>query len=625
MANDELKQIFHSEALEAQEQLNELFTKLEKDHSDLKAVDSIFRITHTLKANAEGMGFLGVSEMAHAMEDIFSAIRAGKLALDSEKFDILYRANDKLAELIASIKSGEKIRYVGLKTRLKAVLRDAVTLGESQTDASAQSPQKKPEKSVESSSSKDEIEKNTTDAKSIKELEDRENNKPQNDNLSADSKIKSDEQNPKKDTDNNNAKETKEQEVATITFSDLVQVPVQKLDHLMNLVGELVIERDRLINQSQALDPKYSLDYTRLLRISSELQYSVMNARLVKISTLFQKFHRVVRDAAVLEQKQVNLTLKGTEIEIDRNILQTISDSMIHLLRNAISHGLESPEERKKSGKPEVGSLNVSAFNDKESVAIVVADDGKGIDAQIIKRKAIEKGLLTSELAEKLTEQELVDFIFRAGFSSAEKITSLSGRGVGLDVVRKSIDSIGGKISIQTEVGKGTTFRLVLPSSMAVKSVLLFKLKDIVYAIPLTYTETVITVFKKDIHRVSKGLVSSYLNQTISVVFLTDLFETSNSQALLAIKPTLKSYQELAPDQKCYLIIVSVDSKLIGFVVDDVLQQKDIIEKPLRQPLESSKFFSGASIMGDGSVALVLDVPAVINTVFRAGSIGIND
>jgi two-component system chemotaxis sensor kinase CheA len=226
-----------------------------------------------------------------------------------------------------------------------------------------------------------------------------------------------------------------------ISFSDLVQVPVKKLDNLLNLVSELTIERDRLIAIHAGKLSKN--EYSRLQRISSDLQYSVMDVRLVQVGFLFNKFHRVVRDAAALENKKVALKLEGTDTEIDRNILQIISDSLIHLIRNSVGHGIEIPADRKKVGKAEMGTLVLRASNENDSVIIEIQDDGKGIDHTFIKRKAIEKGLVSKEAASHLSEMECIMFIFEPGFSSADQVTAISGRGVGMDVVKKPLMLLG--------------------------------------------------------------------------------------------------------------------------------------------------------------------------------------
>ena len=253
----------------------------------------------------------------------------------------------------------------------------------------------------------------------------------------------------------------------------MVQVPVEKLDNLLNLVGELIIERDRLITTHEANVSRN--EFNSLKRVSSDLQYSVMDVRLVQVGFLFNKFHRVVRDAASTEKKQVDLVIEGSETEIDRNILQIISDSLIHLIRNAIGHGIESEVDRKGNGKAAIGKLTLSARNESEGVIIDIKDDGKGIDVEKIKKKVAQKGWVESSVLDKMTQEEIISFIFEPGFSTNDAVNSMSGRGVGMDVVKKAIDSVGGNIKVQTEAGKGSVFSLILPSSMAVKSTLLFE------------------------------------------------------------------------------------------------------------------------------------------------------
>lgn len=575
---EEFKDIFYAEALENYEELNRLFTLLEKDHNDRSSIEAIFRITHTLKANAAAMGFDAIAELAHLLEDIFSAIKTGKASITPTLFNELFRANDKLGELITAIRSEESVRYKGMMTKLKVILRK-LDEGKSGNDGGENKPSsppsadKEPELALveEEASAEEEAFANGEVANLLKE--------------------------------------------AKISFSDVVSVPVKKLDQLLNLVGELAIEKDRIMANSAR---KSINEHAGLHRITSDLQYSVMGVRLVQVSVLFHKFHRIVRDVAILEGKEVNLILEGTEIEIDRNVLQTISDSMIHLVRNAVSHGIEPTEVRKAVKKSAQGTLRLRARNEKDHVVIDIIDDGKGIDPKIIGRKAVEKGIISQDQAQKFTEDEIIKLIFEPGFSSVENITEVSGRGVGMDVVKKSIDSIGGKINIQTEVGKGTTFSLSLPSSMAVKSVLLFELNKSEFAIPLSYTESVFSLYKKDIHKVGNGLMATHLDNTISVIFLNDIFGRNKVQDLRGHNSLHWSYEKLTGSEKLSVIVVSADNKLVGFVVDKLMQQKEIIEKPLRPPVESAHFISGATIMGNGNVCLVLDVPSIVDFLFRS-------
>ena len=599
--DEELKQIFYAEALDQFEELNRLFIVLEKNHEDKQAVNAIFRITHTLKANAGGMGFDGIATLSHLLEDIFSELKNGKLALNKEIFDDLFRANDKLGALIDAVTSGEEVRYRGLVTKLKVILSEA--RGEERVHQASRDYVAEKEQQEVGNNNNLELDQEAQRKQAQAEAEEKRQQIQQE--LTAlkakEVEMMEEEDGPAKSND------------PKIAFSDLIQVPVQKLDNLLNLVGELAIEKDRIAANHKGRGSEYA----RLYRVTSDLQYSVMGVRLVQVNVLFQKFHRIVRDVAALENKKVNLVLEGTDIEIDRNILQIISDSLIHLVRNAISHGIETTDERSSSGKPAEGTLTLSASNEKDFVVINVIDDGKGIDAAAIRKKVIAKGLLSERNAQQASDQDIVKFIFEPGFSSAEKVTQISGRGVGMDVVKKALDSIGGKIDLSTKKGKGTTFRLLLPASMAVKNALLFELNNAEFAIPLSFTEAVVSLNKKEVHKVSSGLVSSYLEQNMSVIFLKDIFNLDDIEDLREPQVLHRSFDRTSEDDKLNIIIVKFNERLVGLVVDKLLQQKEIIEKTLSPPVDGAYFISGATILGNGNVCLVLDIPGILNHLFN--------
>ena len=583
MREDELKELFLAEAQEQQEQLNRLFTALEKQPQDQKLIEQIFRITHTLKANAAGLGFQDLAAMAHLLEDIFSAVKVGKVVIDEALFNDLFRANDMQMALIQHIRnsSSEKPRFRGIKTKLEVFLRNLY---------------KKEEPVPEI------ISPETVIIPGIAPVPHQE---------------KSKEEAPEEII----VKEERSKDTVpltdSITFSDSIYIPIKKLDDLMNLVGELLIEKDRIINLGIGQKIAQRNEYTRLQRITSDLQYAVMDVRLVQVSVLFNKFHRIVRDVASTEGKQVHLILEGTDNEIDRNILQIISDSLVHLVRNALSHGIEAEDERIKLGKPARGTLVLSAQNIKEEVLIRVQDDGRGLQIENIRKKAIEKGFMSTEEAAKADEESLIQLIFEAGFSSKSEVTDISGRGVGMDVVRRAVDAIGGKIDVQTVPLQGTTITLTLPSSMAVKGALLFGLGQHTYAVPLSYTSAVTSFYKKDLHRVSQGLVADYLGKTIGIVFLKDLFALRSLQDLQQESVLQQSYEGLPPEQKLDVVLISYNHREIGVVVDKLYQQKEIVEKPLGYFFKNSPFVSGATILGDGQVCLVLDAPFLMNTLFK--------
>ncbi|PBQ34530.1 hypothetical protein CNR22_23020 [Sphingobacteriaceae bacterium] len=585
----EYREIFLAEAQEGYEELNNLFTELEKDIHNKSAVDAIFRITHTLKGNAMGMGFASIAELSHVMEDIFNEVKSTRLKLDSIIFSSLFKANDVLGQLINSLNTGEEIKYKGIKTKLEVILKNVRR--------------------------NDQVNDQVNDQKAT------DNNPAEIISATNDQKINaltsivetSEAKHPVQTESEGEEEENIEQK---IVLSDVVQVPVRKLDALLNIIGELIIEKDTLtaLNIERGYQ---STDLARLHRITSDLQYGIMDVRLVQIGFLFNKFHRILRDVAVIENKKVDLILEGTEIEIDRNILRIMSDSLVHLVRNSVSHGIESPQERVDRGKPETGKVTLRAINEKDTVYIEVHDDGNGIDLAVIKRKAIEKGIISQEYAKIISDDEIMMCLFEPGFSNAEKITEVSGRGVGMDVVRRSVESIGGKITISTQLGKGSVFTLSLPSSMAVKGALLFELNNQTFALALTHTEAVISIERKDIHKISTGLISKYLGKTISIIFLNDLFEMESLQVAIEEGAFHETFDKIKEGQKLDVVIVSYNKHLVGLVVDKLMQQKEIVEKALEKPVQHIHMFSGATILGDGNICLVLDVAGILKNLFK--------
>lgn len=395
-----------------------------------------------------------------------------------------------------------------------------------------------------------------------------------------------------------------------LTLSDLIYIHIKKLDHLLNLVGELIIDRDRILSLSHEIDSDDLRSVSsHLYRITDELQYSVMDARLVNIGTLFNKFPRVVRDISTLEKKQVRLEIKGLDIQIDRNILQIITDSLLHLLRNAVSHGIENERVRLKAGKPSTGTISLSALNDRETVVIRLSDDGRGIDLQQVRKGIVDKGFLSQESAKDLRDTELLSYLFEPGFSLAKEITEVSGRGVGLDVVKNAMDTIGGRIRIESQKGQGTTFILNLPTSIAVKGALLFEVDANFYAIPLLHTDSVVALPISELHEVGDMLVADLQDDTVAVVYLHELLNTDPALMELGNKHRLRGEVQ-------NIIIVSYNNRKVGLIVDKLIRQQDIVVKPLNPPVDKVDIYSGVTLLGTGKVCLVLDVMAIIRYIF---------
>ena len=399
--------------------------------------------------------------------------------------------------------------------------------------------------------------------------------------------------------------ESEEESNKKMELSDLVYIQVKKLDNLLNLVGELVIDRDRVMTLAQELgNPALLATAQHLFRISDDLQYSVMDARLVGVGVLLNKFPRVVRDVASAEGKQVELTLSGQDVQIDRNILQIITDALLHLVRNAVSHGLETTEQRLKAGKSPVGQLVLSALTERDDVLIQVRDDGRGIDTEAVRRKAVDRGLTTATTAATLNEQAVWAFLFEPGFSMAQQVTDISGRGVGLDVVKLALDSLGGQLRVESSMGRGTTFTLVLPTSIAVKGALLVEVEERPYAVPLLHTDTVLSLHPGQISVVGGVFITHFQEQAVPLVPLRQLLHDEGDGPL-----PLATREELVGPQQ--VLVVNYNNRRLGLVVDRFVRQQNIVIKPLSKPLDSIDLFGGVTLLGSGQVCLVLDVPAL--------------
>jgi len=551
--------------MEARENLEELerqFIKLEGNQKNKSAVKEIFRIMHTIKGNAMGLGLDAVADLSHVMEDVMSAIKDGKVELDDKLFQLLFRGNDKLTSLINAIQTGEKVSFLGIKTSLSLHLKKALE------SAEEEAPTKEEESQSEDKDQAQDHEEEVDDKSS------------------------------------------------TISFSDVIQIPVKKMDELMNEVGQLIIERDRLLAMS-ITKPLLHSDLEALKRITSDLQYSIMNSRMVQVGFLFNKFHRVLRDAAAIEGKKVQLELKGTEIEIDRNVLKVMSDSLVHLVRNAVSHGIEEDTDRVKAGKDAVGKITLSATYERDRVIITVADDGAGISAKKIRKSIVDKGLVTASMSEAMKDEEVIQYIFEAGFSNAKTVNELSGRGVGMDVVKRAVESVGGQVRIDTEEGKGTKVSLHVPVSLALKSTMLFEVNSVQYLMALSYTESIVTLSKSAIHKLGGGLTTEYRDEPIMVVFLKDILDLPHLRAISERGVLQRNYELTEEDKELEMLVVHYAGKTTGVIVDKVIQQMEIIEKPLAKPYNQIKLLSGTTILGNGSVSPVIDVAVVTDLVHK--------
>jgi len=395
-----------------------------------------------------------------------------------------------------------------------------------------------------------------------------------------------------------------------------IRVDVRVLDGLMNMVEELVIDRSRIGRVGKMLEGRYPDDglvsdligtSNHIIKVINELHQDIMKVRLVPISLVFNKFPRLVRDIAQKQNKSLDLALLGGETELDRTIIEQISDPLIHLLRNAVDHGIESPAARKAAGKPEKARVTLTAFQEEGHIFIKLEDDGAGIDPEKIKRAAVKKGMLTQEAADRLTENEAINLIFAAGMSTANKVTEVSGRGVGMDIVRTNIERLNGSVGIDTELGKGTTFTIKLPLTLAVFQGLMVSIKSETYIIPLASVVETLGVKAESISNVLREEVMNLRDEIIP---------------LLRLDSVLGLPGHSGPQGKCYVIVVKGDNKRVGIIVDGLMDQQEFVIKPVARHIGDIKGIAGATILGDGQVALILDIPVLIKIAEKSGSAG---
>lgn len=381
-----------------------------------------------------------------------------------------------------------------------------------------------------------------------------------------------------------------------------VRVDIEKLDVLMNLVSELIIAKNGLVSISSddnnnRSESAFNEQIEYLERVTTNLHESVMKVRMVPIESVVNRFPRMIRDLSKKLDKKMELYMTGEDTELDRTVIDEIGDPLMHLLRNSADHGLESAEERRKAGKPEVGSIFLDAYQDGNNVVIEVRDDGAGINIEKVKQKAIEKGTITKEQAETMTDKDVIDLLFRPSFSTAEKITDVSGRGVGLDVVKTRIEALGGDIEARTKLGEGSNFIIRLPLTLAIIQALMVEIGKEKYAIPLGSIQTIEDVPISDIKYVQTKEVISLRGTVIPIIWLADILDVEKTQ---------ESSESLT------VVIVSKGDKLAGLVIDNLIGQQEIVIKSLGKYITNNKMIGGATILGDGEVALILDVNTLV-------------
>lgn len=645
---------FIDETEENLQKLNECLLAFEQ--GDSSVIDEIFRVAHTLKGMASTMGFARMAELTHDMEDVLDLARQKKLALRrKEDIELLFECLDTLNVMLDEIRSGKddtSVDIEDIKSRLKALcslagegqdLSDEVTdqVVKDQEGPKAVSDFKKIKvvlgkdcvlkgarafMVLEELSSFGRVETTEPDMEKLVEgefdgrsfvvhLETHEEPERIEEAVLRVSEVEScsiegvpsvgkeAESGPgvefKSKSPQEVAKEKGDSKVADTVktikkkTNQTVRVDVNRLDKLLNLVGELVIGRSRIERLAKDSNLKeFEEPILQLGRISKEIQELVTKLRMLPISFIFDRFPRLVRDLSQELGKKVHLEMEGRDTELDRSVIDEIGDPMVHLIRNSLDHGIEPPEERLAKGKPETGLLRIRAYQDGSSVVVSVEDDGRGIDKDKILQKALEKGFVSKEQLDSLTEREAIQFLFTPGFSTSDKVTDISGRGVGLDAVKNKVESIGGRLSIESEVDKGTTIKVKLPITLAIVLALLVNIDGQIYAIPLESVDETVLVNKDDIKVVNGSQVTMLRGSMLYLVDSRDLYGLPKREDSSVLS----------------VVVMRTGFRKVGFIVDDFIGQQEIVIKSLGNTgMVKINWFSGGTILGDGSVALIID------------------
>ncbi|MCS7202877.1 MAG: chemotaxis protein CheA [Thermodesulfovibrio sp.] len=559
MANemDEIINEFIIEAEEILEKLDPLFVQLEQKGHDIEIVNEIFRGMHTLKGAAGFLGFQSIVDVAHKAETILKKIREGEFTLTSKITDAILKATDTIRILISQIKAKEETTedISPVLNLLDNVLIEALKKKED-FEQEEKLPPVKPEEEP----------KPTKPEEVVTQI-------------------------------------PKEKEVSTL------RVDVERIDKVMDLAGEIVLARNRLLNLAHKLEAKYTGDdhieglvetVSFLDRVTSDLQLAVMRMRMQPLQKVFGKFPRMVRDLAKTLGKDVDLEIYGEDTEVDKSVIEHIGDPLVHIIRNSIDHGVEFPEERISKGKPPKGKIIINAYQKGTQIVIDVSDDGKGIDIEAVKAKAITKGLITLEEAEKMSEDSIINLIFLPGFSTKDISTELSGRGVGMDVVKSNVAKLNGYVEIFTEKDKGTTFRISLPLTLAIIQAMMVQVGEEIYAIPQSMIEETLRVYTKEIKEVVGQRVLTVREKVLPVFILNEI---------LGVSSNLDS-------EKKYILVASVGERRFCISVDAVLGQEEIVIKTINGINSEECGIMGATITGDGKVVLILDLAIISRKIY---------
>jgi two-component system chemotaxis sensor kinase CheA len=579
---------FLIESEELLQRMDQDMIALESSPKDPELLNRVFRAMHTIKGTSGFLGYEAVVRLSHRAEDVLNTVRRGDVTLGPRVANVLLAARDQIGKMLEDIRQGGLKEYSlePLLAELQAVQTSSeapLRLGEILVNQNVLEPTALAGILAEQASSPV---------------------SPKLGNLIVEKGLATPAEVGNAMADQQRVADT----LAKSSGSQSMRVDVRKLDELVNLIGELVLERNRLVQinrdlingriSGEALDSALGLSTARLSFITEELQVAGLKTRMVPVDTVFRRFPRLVRDVAQSLQKEVELVLLGEDTELDKTMVELIGDPLVHLVRNCLDHGLELPDRRVAAGKPRHGTIRMEARQEGDQIVISVSDDGAGIDPERVARKAVEKGLVSAERVGSLSQREILDFIFLPGFSTAEKTSDLSGRGVGMDVVRSNLKKLNGTIDLDSKLGVGTTVLLKLPLTLAILPVLLVRVAEETYALPLRTVLETASIQVGEIHTIEGREVLQLRNETVPLLRLAEIIDAR---------------LDSRKDAGRRVVVLGIGDKKIALLVDELVGQESTVVKPLGSYLQGCATIAGATISGDGRVRLVLDPAALIS------------
>ncbi|GAA6834733.1 chemotaxis histidine kinase/response regulator CheAY2 [Helicobacter pylori] len=665
---DDLQEImedFLIEAFEMNEQLDQDLVELEHNPEDLDLLNRIFRVAHTIKGSSSFLNLNILTRLTHNMEDVLNRARKGEIKITPDIMDVVLRSIDLMKTLLVTIRDTGSDTNNGKENEIEEAVKQlqAITSQnlEGAKEGTKEAPKKENEKEVKKESKKENTEENQENKAKAPTAENSASDNPLADepdldytNMSAEEveaeierllnkRQEADKERraqkkqeakpkqevapktetpktetpkaPKTETKTKAKADTEENKAPSIGVEQTVRVDVRRLDHLMNLIGELVLGKNRLIRIYGDVEERYDGEkfleelnqvVSSISAVTTDLQLAVMKTRMQPVGKVFNKFPRMVRDLSRELGKSIELIIEGEETELDKSIVEEIGDPLIHIIRNSCDHGIEPLEERRRLNKPETGKVQLSAYNEGNHIVIKISDDGKGLDPVMLKEKAIEKGVISERDAEGMSDREAFNLIFKPGFSTAKVVSNVSGRGVGMDVVKTNIEKLNGIIEIDSEVGVGTTQKLKIPLTLAIIQALLVGVQEEYYAIPLSSVLETVRISQDEIYTVDGKSVLRLRDEVLSLVRLSDIFK---------VDAILESNSDV------YVVIIGLADQKIGVIVDYLIGQEEVVIKSLGYYLKNTRGIAGATVRGDGKITLIVDVGAMMD---MAKSIKVN-